>query len=122
MTALVRSLLISSDKVSTARVAVGVPIVMGLSSGPVEAGLVASLARPGGYITGLTVNTGPEIETKRLELLKEAVPEALRIIFLGDKSDWEEPRGTSVRAAALSMGIHSFMPSTRAPTMLMLLL
>ena len=58
----------------TARVAVGVPIVMGLSSGPVEAGLVASLARPGGYITGFTVNTGPEIETKRLEMLKEAVP------------------------------------------------
>ena len=89
----------------TARVAVGIPIVMGLSSGPVEAGLVASLARPGGYITGLTVNTSPDIETKRLQMLKETVPTALRIVFLGDKSDWEEPRGASVRAAALSKGI-----------------
>jgi putative ABC transport system substrate-binding protein len=89
----------------TARVAAGIPIVMGLSSDPVEAGLVASLARPGGYITGFTVNTGPEIETKRLEMLKEAVPKASRVAFVGDKNDWEEPRGLSVRAAALSMGI-----------------
>ncbi|MGH7395348.1 MAG: ABC transporter substrate binding protein, partial [Candidatus Methylomirabilales bacterium] len=47
-----------------------VPIVMGFSYNPVESGLVASLARPGGNLTGLTITTGPEIEGKRMELLK----------------------------------------------------
>src|SRR5262245_1821725 len=88
-----------------ARAAPGVPIVMALSSAPIEAGLVASLARPRGNITGLTVNVGPEIEAKRLQMLKEAVPSASRIAFLGDKNDWEEPRGKSVRAAALPLNI-----------------
>ena len=66
---------------------------------------MTSLSRPGGDITGFTVNAGPEIETKRLEMLKEAVPSASRVAFLGDKNDWEEPRGKSVRAAALTLGI-----------------
>jgi putative ABC transport system substrate-binding protein len=88
-----------------ARVAPGVPIVMALSSGPVEARLVASLARPVGNITGLTVDAGPEIEAKRLQMLKEAVPSAYRIAFLGDSNDWEEPRGKSVRAAAATLGV-----------------
>jgi putative ABC transport system substrate-binding protein len=88
-----------------ARVAPGVSIVMALSSGPVEAGLVKSLARPGGNVTGLTVNVGPEIEAKRLQMLKEAVPSASRIAFLGDRNDWEEPRGKSVRAAAATLGV-----------------
>ena len=45
-----------------ARVTRTVPIVMAGSYNPVEAGLVASLARPGGNITGLTANSGPDIE------------------------------------------------------------
>jgi putative ABC transport system substrate-binding protein len=90
---------------SVARAVPGLPIVMALSSGPVEAGLVASLARPGGNITGFTVNVGPEIEAKRLQMLKEVVPSASRISFLGDKNDWEEPRGKSVRAAAATLGV-----------------
>jgi putative ABC transport system substrate-binding protein len=90
---------------SVARVAPDVPIVMAVSSGPAEAGLVASLARPAVNITGSTVDVGPEIETKRLEMLKEAVPSASRIAFLGDKRDWERPQGQNVRAAALTLGI-----------------
>ena len=70
-----------------ARATSDVPIVMALSSSPIEAGLVASLARPGGNVTGVTVNVGPEIEAKRLHMLKEAVPSASRIAFLGDKND-----------------------------------
>src|SRR5262245_57573129 len=88
-----------------ARVTRTVPIVMAGSYNPVEAGLVASLARPGGNITGLTANSGPEIEAKRLQLLKEATPAVSRIAFLGLKSDWESPEGKSVRAVAPRLGI-----------------
>ena len=88
-----------------ARAAPSMPIVMALSSGPVEAGLVASIARPGGNITGLTVNVDPEIEAKRLQILMEVAPSASRIAFLGDKNDWEEPRGKSIRATANKFGV-----------------
>ena len=81
------------------------PIVMASAYNPVETGIVASLARPGGNITGTTVHAGPEIEAKRLQLLKEALPEATRIAFLGLKSVWESLDGASVRAAAQTLGV-----------------
>src|SRR5262249_16011689 len=55
-----------------------IPIVA-LLGDPVGFGLVASLAHPGGNITGVSVDAGPEVETKRLELLKEAFPQASRV-------------------------------------------
>jgi putative ABC transport system substrate-binding protein len=58
-----------------------IPIVMASSCDPVEAGLVASLARPGGNVTGLA-SFGPELAGKRLELLKEAAPAVSRVGFL----------------------------------------
>ncbi len=59
-----------------------IPIVMaGVNVDPVEAGLVVSLARPGGNITGLT-NLDSELHPKRLELLKEAFPQISRVAIL----------------------------------------
>ena len=58
-----------------------IPIVMALSSDPVGAGFVASLARPGGNITGLS-NISPELSGKRVELLREAVPGLSRLALL----------------------------------------
>jgi len=52
------------------------PVVIFAMSQPEKSGLVASLGRPGGNITGLTVDSGPENEAKRLQLLKEALPSA----------------------------------------------
>ena len=82
-----------------------VPIVMARSVSPVEAGLVASLGRPGGNITGLTTKTGPEIEGKRLELLRDALPKISRVAYLGMKTDWEGPSGKSVKAAAKALNV-----------------
>ena len=61
-----------------------IPIVMtGLGADPVEAGLIESLARPGGNVTGIT-NLSRELGGKRLELLKEAVPKLARVAVLYD--------------------------------------
>jgi ABC-type uncharacterized transport system substrate-binding protein len=65
-----------------------IPIVMTSVGDPVGAGLVASLARPGGNVTGFS-NLSPELNTKRLEILKDAVPQLARVGLL-----W--PLGTSV--------------------------
>jgi putative ABC transport system substrate-binding protein len=82
-----------------------VPIVMANSSDPVAQGLVDSLARPGGNITGFTGNTGPEFEAKRLQLLKEVAPSATRVAYLGLKLDWESPAAMGVRNAAQGLGM-----------------
>ena len=61
-----------------------IPIVMtGGGANPVEAGLIESLARPGGNVTGITL-LDPELGGKRLELLKEAVPKLARVAILYD--------------------------------------
>ena len=79
---------------------------MANSTNPVEAGIVASLARPGGNVTTeLTYHTGPEIEARRLQMLKEVVPKATRVAFVEFKSEWEGPNGSSVRAAAHELGV-----------------
>jgi putative ABC transport system substrate-binding protein len=56
-----------------------IPIVMALVADPVGFGLVDSLARPGGNITGPSAGSGPEVQGKRLELLKEAFPRVSRV-------------------------------------------
>ena len=59
-----------------------IPIVMAADGDPVETGFVASLARPGGNITGLST-LSPELSGKRLELLKEIVPKLFRAVMVG---------------------------------------
>lgn len=66
------------------QVAGNLPIVMVVGTDVVAEGFVASLASPGGNITGLTWDVGIELITKRFELLKEAVPKAKRIAVLWD--------------------------------------
>ena len=84
-----------------------VPIVMATAEDPVGAGLVQSLARPGGNVTGLMLIVGPEIEGKRLEIFREALPGVSRVAYLGSKQekDWEGPWGQSVQTAARALGV-----------------
>jgi putative ABC transport system substrate-binding protein len=90
-------------------VTTAVPIVMGVSTDPVGSGLAQSLARPGGNVTGLTADVGPEIQGKRLELLKEAVPRASRVAFLGTKKLWDVVYETSLKAGAHTLGLTVFL-------------
>src|SRR5215510_1730168 len=62
-----------------------IPIVMAFDNDPVGSGVVASLARPGGNITGLSI-LAPEISGKQLELLKEIVPRLSRVAVVGTSS------------------------------------
>ena len=63
-----------------------IPIVMAVSTDPVGAGLVASLARPGGNVTGLSLGAGGQFAGKWVELLKEIVPGVSRVTALWDPS------------------------------------
>jgi len=92
-----------------------IPIVMTLVSDPVESGLVASLARPGGNVTGLSL-MHPELSRKRLELLKEVIPKVSRVAVLSDSSNPNTPpllRETE--AAARVLGVQLQVVEVRDP-------
>jgi putative ABC transport system substrate-binding protein len=83
-----------------------IPIVMAGSGDPVQRGLVASLARPGGNITGLTNYPGPEFAVKQLELLKEAAPRISRAAVLMSSSFPPTVDGFSaMQAAERTLGV-----------------
>jgi len=93
-----------------------IPIVMIFPNDPVELGLVTSLRKPGGNVTGTTFAPSPEIYGKQLQLLKEAVPRASRIAFLENPGDstWSTQTKT-VEAAARAMGLRLQRTSARGP-------
>jgi putative ABC transport system substrate-binding protein len=80
---------------------------------PLKAGLVASLARPGANLTGVTLDPGIELWGKRLELLKEAIPQATKTAFLSMREGWEGSFGQEMRDVAGRLGISliSMLPS-----------
>jgi len=88
-----------------------IPIVMaGAGSDPVQAGVIESLARPGGNVTGL-IGLGPELGGKRLELLKEAVPKTTRVAVLYDPgmpSTGPELKEVQNAARALKLTVRSW--------------
>jgi putative ABC transport system substrate-binding protein len=82
-----------------------IPIVGAASPDPVRTGLVASLARPGGNVTDLSVQS-PELSGKRLELLKEAVPDASRVAVLFNPTNISSAeRWKEMEVAARSLGV-----------------
>jgi putative ABC transport system substrate-binding protein len=82
-----------------------IPIVVINGNDLVETGLADSLARPGGNVTGMTL-FGSELDGKRLELLRELVPEATRIsVFAYARSPRTAPRITAIEALARPLGI-----------------
>ena len=84
-----------------------IPIVIGAAGGdPVAAGLVASLARPGGNVTGLSF-VGTELSPKRLELLKESIPRLSRaaVIWHPPSAQKDEIERQDIKVAAESLGV-----------------
>ncbi len=91
------------------------PIVMVFASDPVGSGLVASLAHPGGNVTGLTI-MAPDLTAKRLQLLKEAIGRLTRVAVLWNPDTPYHPKVMEeLKTAAPSLSIELDFVSARAP-------
>jgi putative ABC transport system substrate-binding protein len=92
--------LVTSFKIATSTI----PIVAFMQD-PLQARLVISLGRPGGNLTGITLDGGIEIWGKRLQILKEAIPSIAEIAFLGMREGWEGSPGQILRDAGARLGV-----------------
>jgi putative ABC transport system substrate-binding protein len=91
-----------------------IPIVMATVNDPVMNGLVASLARPGGNITGFT-NAYMELAAKRLQVLKEMIPAVTRVGVLWDQAQGPSQQFTAAEVAAPSLGVQLVPLPVRGP-------
>jgi putative ABC transport system substrate-binding protein len=92
-----------------------IPIVMSLSNDAVGSGLVASLARPGGNVTGLTI-MAPDLAGKQFQLLKEVVPKVSRVALLTNPANPASARFVrEAEAAARALGVGLQTLETRNP-------
>jgi ABC-type uncharacterized transport system substrate-binding protein len=84
-----------------------IPIVIGAAAiDLVQQGLVASLARPGGNVTGFLISTGAELDGKRLELLREALPSLARVaVVWNPRNDANPHKLASLEAPARALGV-----------------
>ena len=89
-----------------------IPIVMASQSDPVGTGLVVSLARPGGNVTGLS-SVNVELGGKRLELLKEAFPKISNVVFLRGRGSGFSSQAKEVEIAARTLGVQLQVVDTR---------
>src|SRR3954470_19004324 len=92
--------------------------IVAMTGDPVAAGLVQSLARPGGNVTGVSVDTGPSIYGKRIALLREIFPAMSKLAFLTLKvasADWERLQAPA-RAAAEAAQVNFAVQPLELPT------
>ena len=96
-----------------------IPIVMAASANAVGEGFIASLARPGGNVTGMTFLGGPEIAGKQLELLKEIAPSATRIAVLANPNNLSHAAFLEeIRMAARRLRVRIQVLEARSPDQL----
>jgi len=82
-----------------------IPIVA-IAGTSIWGGAGRSLARPGGNLTGVSINAGNEITGKRLEILKETIPSLTKVAYLASaRAAWEDDTGSSARQAASRLGV-----------------
>jgi putative tryptophan/tyrosine transport system substrate-binding protein len=87
------------------RVTSTVPIVMAVSQDPIGAGISTNLARPSTNVTGFTTDAGPEIDAKRLQLLKDSAPQVSRVAYIGSRGEWENTNSQALREGAERAGL-----------------
>ena len=93
-----------------------IPIVMFLAVDPVGSGFVASLARPGGNITGLTVTAGEELYGKQLQLLKDAFPRISRVAILLNRAAPTYARASrEIEVAIRALRLHQQIVEVAGP-------
>jgi len=96
-----------------------IPIVMTVSADALGEGLVTSLARPGGNITGMTYLVGPEIAGKQLQLLKDLVPNAMRVAVLTNPTNKSHAAlARELKVAAQSLGVQLHVVEAPSPDQL----
>jgi putative ABC transport system substrate-binding protein len=91
--------------VTVFKAATGTIPIVAFMLDPLQARLVTNLNRPGGNLTGITLDAGIEIWGKRLEFLKEAIPSMTKAVFLGMRGGWEGAAAQVLRDAAARLGI-----------------
>jgi ABC-type uncharacterized transport system substrate-binding protein len=101
--------------VAAKRATTTIPVVIAVASNLLEQGLVASLARPGGNLTGLDLR-GADIVAKQLEVLKDALPTLSRVAALRDPTIPSEDTRHTLEQAARALGVQLQQVETGAPT------
>ena len=92
-----------------------IPIVFAIEADPVGKGIVASLARPGGNVTGLSLQ-GPDVASKRFELLHEVVPHLRRLAIMADVGDADALlEMAEVQSTARTLGLEVALQEIRQP-------
>jgi putative ABC transport system substrate-binding protein len=91
-----------------------IPIVA-MTGDPIRFGLISSLARPGGNITGVSADAGVEVWGKRLELLSLAVPKLVNVLFISTQGGWTGAGGQAVQEAAQKLGISLIRATVNSP-------
>ena len=94
----------SNSLVKTFTMATATIPIVGITGDPIAAGLVTSLAHPGGNPTGVSIDAGFEIVSKRLQILKEAVPRAIKVAYLLSNA-WDDRTMSSYREAGQQLGM-----------------
>jgi putative ABC transport system substrate-binding protein len=100
----------SAFKAATATVPVAA-----IMADPVPFGVVTNIARPGGNITGVSIEAGPDIWGKRAEILREVVPTASKVGFLSSRQIWSQPNTDALRKGAQQLGISLVGPLLESP-------
>jgi putative ABC transport system substrate-binding protein len=89
--------------------------ILGTMADPVAMGVVSNLARPGGNVTGVSVDAGLEIWAKRLQILQEVVPSTRKVGYLNLRSSWDLAQGKALQEAAQRLGIALSGPPLEQP-------
>ena len=106
----------STNTVAAKKATVTIPIIMVGVGDPVGQGLIASLARPGGNVTGLSFGVGSDVTGKELELLKEAVPKVRRVAILSNPANSGSALAVSnVKTVARALGMRLQLLAVRGP-------